>query len=258
MSTILFDKIVFGPIKSRRLGTSLGINLLPMHGKLCTFDCIYCECGFNKDGREDSRLPEVDDFRKALEWKLKKLTQDGIHIDTITFSGNGEPTLHPYFEEIIDYTVQLRDKFYGSAVISVFTNGSRLWKESVRNALKKIDNPIIKIDSPLESFVQMIDRPNGEYSLARCIDDIKLFGGNFVLQTMFLKGSVNGKYFDSSCEENVKEWIALVRELKPRSVMMYTIDRETPTKGLEKVSVEKMTEIARPLIADGFDIQIRG
>lgn len=258
MSTILFEDVVFGPIKSRRLGTSLGINLSPKHGKWCSFDCIYCECGFNKDGKQDTRIPTVEEFRTALEIKLKEIAADNTHIDSITFSGNGEPTLHPHFKEVIEHTVALRDHFCKNAVITVFTNGSQLDKESVRDALKMVNNPTIKIDSPLEWFVNMVDRPNEQYSLAKTIDNIKLFNGNFVLQTMFLKGTMGGKHFDSCCKENVEAWIKLVRELKPRSIMMYTIDRETPAKGLEKVTAEQMESIAKPLIDEGFEIQIRG
>lgn len=258
MSTILFHHIVFGPIKSRRLGNSLGVNLLPQFGKWCSFDCIYCECGWNKDGKADTRLPSKEEVYKALETRLHTLKEEGTPIDTITFSGNGEPTLHPHFPEIIDFTLTLRDKLYPQAKVSVLTNATQLGNARIREALMKVNNPILKIDSPLEKMVSLIDRPNANYSLAQTIDNIKLFHGNFILQTMFLKGEVDGNTIDSTNQEHCEAWIKLVKELKPREVMMYTLDRETPAKDLKKVSVEEMTAIAQPLIDEGFLVQIKG
>lgn len=258
MSTILFNHIVFGPIKSRRLGNSLGINLLPRFGKWCSFDCIYCECGWNKDGKEDTRLPSKEEVFEALETKLKGFVSEGTPIDTITFSGNGEPTLHPDFAEIIDFTLAMREKYYPQAKVSVLTNASQLGKESVRKALMKVNNPILKIDSPIAEMVELIDRPNAAYSLEETISNIKLFGNDFILQTMFLKGEVDGKVIDCTNPEHCKAWRDLVRELKPREIMMYTIDRETPAQNLQKVTVGQMTEIAQPLLDEGYNIQIKG
>lgn len=258
MSTILYKHIVFGPIKSRRLGNSLGVNLLPRFGKWCSFDCIYCECGWNRDGREDTVLPTAEEVRTALEYRLKELKADNIPIDTITFSGNGEPTLHPDFEQIIDFTLALRDELYREAVVSVLTNASQTGKESVRRALMKVDNPILKIDSAIEEMVNAIDRPNEEYSLQKTVENIKIFKGNFILQTMFLKGVVDGKSIDCTSPEHCRKWVELVEELSPREVMMYTLDRETPAQGLQKVSVEQMRSIAEPLMKKGIKVQIRG
>ena len=258
MSTILFNEIIFGPIKSRRLGNSLGVNLLPKFGKWCSFDCIYCECGWNKDGKNDTTLPTKEEVFEAMENKLKTLKAEGTAVDTITFSGNGEPTMHPAFPQIIDFTLQLRDELYPSAKVSVLTNASQLGKKEVRDALYKIDNPILKIDSPLESLVEAINIPNAAYSLKDAIENIKLFNHNFILQTMFLKGVENGVEIDCTCREHVEAWQNLVRELSPREVMMYTIDRETPAKNLQKVTVEEMEAIAAPLVSEGFKIQIRG
>ncbi len=258
MSTILFNQIIFGPIKSRRLGNSLGVNLLPRFGKWCSFDCIYCECGWNKDGKKDNVLPSKEDVFAAMESKLTEFKNEGTPIDTITFSGNGEPTLHPDFAEIIGFTLQLREKLFPLAKVSVLTNASQLGKNEVREALMKIDNPILKIDSPLEKMVQLIDRPNEAYSLEKTIENIKLFGNNFILQTMFLKGEVDGIEIDCRNLEHCDAWRELVRELKPREIMMYTIDRETPAQNLQKVTVEEMTAIAQPLLDEGFNIQIKG
>lgn len=258
MGTILFNHIIFGPIKSRRLGNSLGVNLLPKFGKWCSFDCIYCECGWNKDGKKDTTLPTKEEVFEAMSSRLHELSAEGTPVDTITFSGNGEPTMHPAFAQIIDFTLQLRDKLYPSAKVSVLTNASQLGKKEVRDALQKIDNPILKIDSPLEHLVEAINIPNAAYKLKDAIENIKLFNHNFILQTMFLKGVENGVEIDCTCKEHVEAWQNLVRELAPREVMMYTIDRETPAKNLQKVSVEEMEAIAAPLVNEGFKIQIRG
>lgn len=258
MGTILFNHIIFGPIKSRRLGNSLGVNLLPKFGKWCSFDCIYCECGWNKDGKKDTTLPTKEEVFEAMSTRLHELSAEGTPVDTITFSGNGEPTMHPAFAQIIDFTLQLRDKLYPSAKVSVLTNASQLGKKEVRDALQKIDNPILKIDSPLEHLVEAINIPNAAYKLNDAIENIKLFNHNFILQTMFLKGVENGVEIDCTCKEHVEAWQNLVRELAPREVMMYTIDRETPAKNLQKVSVEEMEAIAAPLVNEGFKIQIRG
>jgi wyosine [tRNA(Phe)-imidazoG37] synthetase (radical SAM superfamily) len=255
---MLFENTIIGPIHSRRLGNSLGVNLLPKFGKWCSFDCIYCECGWNKDGKKDTTLPTKEEVFEAMSTRLHELSAEGTPVDTITFSGNGEPTMHPAFAQIIDFTLQLRDKLYPSAKVSVLTNASQLGKKEVRDALQKIDNPILKIDSPLEHLVEAINIPNAAYKLKDAIENIKLFNHNFILQTMFLKGVENGVEIDCTCKEHVEAWQNLVRELAPREVMMYTIDRETPAKNLQKVSVEEMEAIAAPLVNEGFKIQIRG
>lgn len=193
-----------------------------------------------------------------MEYRLKELKADNIPIDTITFSGNGEPTLHPDFEQIIDFTLALRDELYREAVVSVLTNASQTGKESVRRALMKVDNPILKIDSAIEEMVNAIDRPNEEYSLQKTVENIKIFKGEFILQTMFLKGIVDGKEIDCTAPEHCRKWVELVEELSPREVMMYTLDRETPAQGLQKVSVEQMRSIAEPLMKKGIKVQIRG
>ncbi len=245
MSTILFHEIVYGPIQSRRMGSSLGVNLLPYDGKLCSFDCIYCECGFNKDFRTKTKLPDRENVRAAMEDKLQSLQKEGKKLDVITFAGNGEPTMHPEFAGITDDTISLRDTYYPEATISVLTNGMNVRKPSVFEALKKIENPILKLDSAFDETVRLIDRPNSpEYSVAKQVELYKRFEGNFVLQTMFLRGEFEGKRVDNTTENEISAWLLLVRELNPREVMIYTIDRETPAKQLEKVSVEELRKIA--------------
>lgn len=251
---MLREETVFGPIKSRRLGSSLGINLLPVNGKLCNFDCIYCECGWNRDGKDDRKLPTATDVRNALETKLQYLLSNGTPIDSITFSGDGEPTLNPDFEKIIDDTLELRDKYYPKAVVSVLSNATRVHLPEVFRALCKVDNPIMKIDAPTDNLVALINKPAPGYSLERVVDTLKRFNGDFVLQTMFLRNEV----FDSSSEEVLKGWMAIVRKLRPREIMVYTIDRPTPESGLQKFTAGEMKALVQPLLDEGFNIQIKG
>ena len=246
------EMTVFGPIFSRRLGSSLGINLLPQEGKLCNFDCIYCECGWNKDGRGDRTLPTAEDVREALEAKLRACSEAGTPIDSITFSGDGEPTLNPDFPAIIDLTLELRDRYYPNAKVSVLSNATRVGREPVFHALRKVDNPILKIDAPTDEGAVLMNQPVGEYHVADIVRDLERFQGNFVLQTMFLKADG----WESA--QWVEQWMDLVRHLSPREVMVYTIDRETPASGLSKYTVEEMRSLVQPLIDEGFTIQIKG
>lgn len=259
MSTILFHEIVFGPIHSRRLGTSLGMNLLPYDGKLCSFDCIYCECGFNKDFKTKTKLPDRDNVKAALQDKLISLQKEGVPPDVITFAGNGEPTMHPEFNGIIDDTILLRDQFFPNTKISVLTNGMHVNKKEVYEALQKVDNPILKIDSAIDETARLIDRPNApSYSISRQIKLFKQFQGNFILQTMFLKGEFEGKVIDNTTEKELSAWLELIKELKPREVMIYTIDRETPAKKLVKVPIDELKKIANKVEDLGIQTNVAG
>ena len=249
-----FDDIVFGPIFSRRLGSSLGVNILPSKGKLCNFDCIYCECGWNKDGIAERRFPVLAEVEEALRKKMAEVSSEGVTVDSITFSGNGEPTMNPDFPEIIDSVIALRNEFFPEAKISVLSNATLIGRPAVADALKKIDNPILKIDASDDVLIEKINRPVGTYRLADVIEGLKSFDGNFVLQTMFLKS----KEFTTVSENALSAWIEIVKELRPRQVMVYTIDRETPDKSLEKYTVEEMTGFVRPLLEAGFDVKISG
>lgn len=248
------EEIVFGPIHSRRLGSSLGINLLPEKGKLCNFDCIYCECGWNKDGHGDKTLPDAARLEYALETKLSECASSGVAIDSITFSGDGEPTLNPDFPEIIDITIRLRDKYFPSAVVSVLSNATMIGKPDVFDALRKVDNPILKLDAPTDELVRRINQPQGNYHVADVVNALRKFDGDFVLQTMFLRT----EGFDSSSPEVLDGWMDIVRDLRPREIMVYTLDREAPQKGLVKFSVEEMDALTRPLVDEGFKVQVRG
>ena len=251
---MLREEVVFGPIHSRRLGSSLGINLLPEKGKICNFDCIYCECGWNSDGRDDTVLPTAARVREALEKKLQEVVAEGIAIDSITFSGDGEPTLNPEFPQIVDDTLALRDRYIPKAKVSVLSNATRVHIPEIFNALRKIDKPILKIDAPTNEKIAIINRPAPGYDVARVIEALRGFNGDFILQTMFLRT----EEFDSSKPEMLDKWMKIVRELRPREIMVYTIDRPTPASGLQKFSVEEMRTLVSPLLDEGFKIQICG
>jgi len=248
------EETVFGPIHSRRLGRSLGINLLPTRGKLCNFDCIYCECGWNRDGRNDAVLPTAKKVRTDLENKLMELMLAGTPIDSITFSGDGEPTLNPDFPQIIADTVFLRDAYYPSAKVSVLSNATRVHVPEVFEALRKVDNPILKIDAPTDGLIARINQPAPGYRLDRVIEALERFEGDFILQTMFLRS----RDFDSASPEVLQGWMDIVRRLKPREVMVYTIDRPTPEKDLVAYTVEEMRGMVKPLLDEGFRIDIKG
>lgn len=249
-----FDDIVFGPIFSRRLGSSLGVNILPSKGKLCNFDCVYCECGWNKNGIAERRFPRLQEVEEALTEKISRAAEQGTPIDSITFSGNGEPTMNPDFPEIIDVTLRLRDRYFPSAKVSVLSNATLIGRKPVAEALMRVDNPILKIDASSDSLIRSINKPCGTYKLHEILENLRQFRGDFILQTMFLKSPD----FDTVSPEALSAWIEIVRDLKPRQVMVYTIDRETPDKSLEKYTVDEMAAFVKPLTDEGFDVQIRG
>ena len=251
---MLFRDIIYGPIKSRRLGISLGVNLLPLESKLCNFDCIYCECGWNSDNRsEKPRFNAREDVREALRVALLKMQIDGQLPDVITFAGNGEPTMHPDFESIIEDTIALRNEFAPEAKVSVLSNATQLHREGVVRALHRVDNAILKLDSAIDATAHIINSPQGNYSVERVVEQLKKFGNDFVLQTMFLRGEYNGVPIDNTLERELEAWLAVVEHLRPRSVMVYSIDRATPCQTLEKVSREELDKIADKVRALGIE-----
>ena len=251
---MLFTDIIYGPIRSRRLGISLGVNLLPLHSKLCNFDCIYCECGWNEDNRaEKLQFNSRKDIREALRTTLSEMATKGELPDVITFAGNGEPTIHPDFEAIIDDTIALRNEFAPEAKVSVLSNATQLHRDGVRNALHKVDNAILKLDSAIDATAHTINKPQGNYSVERIVEQLETFGREFVLQTMFLRGEYNGERVDNTTEKELEAWLAIVEHLRPRSVMVYSIDRATPCQTLEKVEREELEKIAERVRALGID-----
>ena len=249
---MLREEVVFGPIKSRRLGWSLGINLLPTKGKICNFDCIYCECGWNADGRNDTKLPSAAEVRSALEAKLADILLEGTQVDSITFSGDGEPTLNPDFARIIDDTIALRDIYCPQAKVSVLTNATKLLSDTVFGALRKVDAPILKLDAPTDERARKINGALPSFRIDDVVKGMKRFEGDFILQTMFLKSDD----FDSLEPQMLAKWMDIVREIRPRLIMAYTIARPTPQSGLSAYSAAQIREALKPLEDDGFKIQI--
>ena len=255
---ILFDQLIFGPIHSRRLGLSLGVNLLPIDAKICSFDCIYCECGFNTT-MQDSPIPSREQVYQTLEAKLKEMMAEGQIPDVITFAGNGEPTLHKDFEGIIDDTIALRNKFCPTAKVSVLSNSTHIHKPHVFSALNKVDNNILKFDSAIERTMQLMDRPTGKHiNVAWFIEHLKKFEGRLIIQTMFLRGEINGERLDNTTDEEVEAWLNALEEIRPQQVMIYSLDREAPTQNLEKVTVEELNLIAEKIRERGFEVSVAG
>lgn len=254
--TVIFPSPIFGPVHSRRLGVSLGINLLPADGKVCTFDCIYCECGYNADRRPKQKLPTREEVRTALEARLQDMQQNGPAPDVLTFAGNGEPTAHPHFPEIIEDTLALRDKYFPHAKVSVLSNSTFIHRPAVFSALNKVDNNILKLDTVDEAYIRELDRPSGNFSLLSVIEGLKAFKGNCIIQTMFLKGSYRGKDMDNTSDNFVLPWLETVREIAPRQVMIYTIDRETPDHDLLKATPEELDRIATLAREAGLEVSV--
>ncbi len=259
MATFLFDKIIFGPVKSRRLGISLGINLLPTDNKICSFDCIYCECGRNPAPRKPApRLPSRLEVRTKLEEMLSRMKEEERLPDVVTFAGNGEPTLHPQFGEIIEDTLTLRNQYAPQARIAVLSNATMLHKPSVFEALLKVDDNIQKLDSAFPETIRMLDCPARNFDLHGVVNQLKAFNGRVTIQTMFIRGTCNAIPFDNTTEAEIAEWIALLKEIRPSMVMIYTIARDTPIDTIEKIPPWQLNDIARKVKAEGFKIQVSG
>ena len=257
---MLFGEIAYGPIHSRRLGTSLGMEIMPLEHKLCTFDCVYCECGWN-ERVDHPRLPAREEVRQALETKLNQIVNgtcpNGTGLDVITFSGNGEPTLHPDFLGIIQDTCALRDRYCPSAKVSVLSNSTQLGRQDVVQALRLCDNRILKLDAGTDEMMRRIDRPvNSGLTVEKIIEWLSVFNDDFTLQTCFLRGSHDGEVIDNTTQEELEAWYRAVAQLRPKQVMIYVIDRKTPEEHLEKISREEMERIAMPLINKGYDVII--
>jgi wyosine [tRNA(Phe)-imidazoG37] synthetase (radical SAM superfamily) len=248
---MLFTSIVYGPIHSRRLGVSLGINLMPTNAKLCTFDCIYCECGWNQPVSHP-QLPTREQVRDALKYQLQTLNTP---LNVITFSGNGEPTLHPNFLGIIQDTCELRDQYCPEAKISVLSNSTQLMRDDVIEALRLCDNRILKLDSAIDDTMRLIDQPvNRSLNVKQIVERLQQFDGDFTLQTCFLHGEYQGQIIDNTTSEELEAWYQIIDVLHPKQVMIYVIDRATPLQTLSKVPAEQMQQIAQPLRDKGIEV----
>ncbi len=256
MATVIYPSPIFGPVHSRRLGVSLGINLLPEDGKLCSFDCIYCECGFNADFRPKKKVPTREQVREALEARLIDMKANGPKPDVLTFAGNGEPTAHPHFAEIISDTLALRDQYFSEAKVSVLSNSTFLHKPEVFEALNKVDNNILKLDTIDADYIRLVDRPTGHYDVQEVIGHLKAFRGNLIIQTMFMKGKHGEQDADNTSDRYVLPWLEAVKEIAPRQVMIYTIDRETPDHDLQKATPEELDRIGALIREAGIPVSV--
>lgn len=255
MQTVLFTSTIFGPIHSRRLGTSLGVNLMPRDGKVCTFDCLYCEAGFNAQGPGKAGLPSREDVYRLLEEKLAAMNAAGDNLDVITFSGNGEPTLHPDFAGIIDDVISLRNKYFPKVKISVLSNSTRIDRKDVFDALCRVDNNILKLDSAIDKTVKAIDRPTSPaYNVEDVVRHLSAFGNKCIIQTMFLKGEYDGVKFDNTTDAEIEALIEAYKRIKPAEVMIYSIDRKTPATGLVKINRDELDIIANRISAAGIKV----
>lgn len=253
--TVLFHSTIFGPIHSRRLGVSLGVNLMPDDGKVCSFDCLYCEAGYNAQGAGKSGIPATERVERDLRAKLMEMKEKGEAPDVITFSGNGEPTLHPQFADVVDVVIRLRDEFFPDAKISVLTNSTRIFDPKVADALDRVDNNILKLDSAREDTMRLIDRPNDPgFTVAKVVDGLKRFAGRGIIQTMLLRGEHDGRRIDNTSPEEIDALIRAYKEIKPREVMLYSIDRTTPEERLQAVGHDELRIIADRLRAEGIPV----
>ena len=260
MSTFLFDRIIFGPVKSRRLGVSLGINLLPATRKMCNFNCIYCECGWTTDKTADkSALPKRDEIYRALERKLSEMKSKKSAPDVITFAGNGEPTLHPDFPAIVDDTIELRNRYFPEARIAVLSNSTTITIPSVKEALLKVDQNILKLDSGFDLTVRVHNQPRVNVKVAELIGNLRKFNGQLIIQTLFLRGTHNGKSIDNTSKSEIEAWLKAVEMIKPYEVMIYTISRDTPEGSmLEKVPLSELKRIAGMVNKLGIKTSVSG
>jgi len=260
MSTFLFDKIIFGPVRSRRLGVSLGINLLPATKKVCNFNCIYCECGWtNSSQGEKSSFPKREEVRNALNKKLALMKADNHHPDVITFAGNGEPTLHPDFPEIVDDTIELRNLYFPDSKIAVLSNSTTITVPRIREALLKVDQNILKLDSGFDLTVRIHNQPRVNFKVAGLIGNLKNLKGQLIIQTLFLRGQYKGRMIDNTTPEEIDAWLKAVNMIRPSEVMIYTISRDTPEGGqLAKVPLPELKRIAAMVNSLGIKTSVSG
>ncbi|HHT61813.1 MAG: radical SAM protein [Paludibacteraceae bacterium] len=241
---MLFESVIFGPIKSRRLGISLGVNLLPATAKVCSFNCIYCECGFNFTDPK-AHLPSLKELETQLEQTLERMVADNKKLDSITFAGNGEPTMHPQFAAIIDATIRLRNRYYPQTKISVLSNATMLHRPAVVAALNKVDNNILKLDSVIDATVKLINQPvNPKFDITKIIEQQRQFNGNLIVQSLFLKGTYRGQTIDNTTEKEVSAWLNAIDYIRPKLVEIYSLDRIPPISTLQKVDSAVLQQIA--------------
>lgn len=258
MSTFLFDKTIFGPVKSRRLGISLGINLLPNTRKVCNFNCIYCECGWTYKSESNQGIPAINELALLLDNKLNSMREHEKPLDVITFAGNGEPTLHPEFPAIIDKTIGLRNRYFPEVKIAVLSNSTLVHKKPIFDALNKVDMNILKIDSAFEETCWILNRSKEHFNLEEHIKKLKSFKGKLIIQTMFIKGFIDSITFDNTTKEEIEAWLKIIEDVAPSQVMIYTIARHTPINTINKIPLKKLKEIGARVTKLGISVSISG
>jgi len=256
MPTFLFESIIFGPVWSRRLGESLGINLLPVNRKVCNYNCLYCECGQTPDKTTLPGFPSRQNVKELLISRLAEMKNSGDYLDSITFAGNGEPTLHPEFSFIMEDTLKIRDTYFPKAKITVLSNATQADNPLIFDALRKVDMNILKLDSAIEDTLILINCPKGKFSFPNLIESLMQFKGRLIIQTLFFRGTYNGSAIDNSTETEILAWLKVIASLKPECVMIYSIARDTAVSGLERVGIEELTEIAARVESLGISVQV--
>jgi len=256
MPTFLFDKIIFGPVWSRRLGESLGINLLPVNRKVCNFNCIYCECGLTPAGNQQGGFPEAMEVTELLRSKLLEMKKNSEYLDSITFAGNGEPTLHPEFPHILAEAVKIRNRIFPGATIAVLSNATHIGEKRIFDALLKADLNVLKLDSVFEETLKLINCPRSNYQLTDILRSLKQFNGRVVIQTLFFRGVYNGKTIDNTTIKEVNAWLSALKEIRPESVMIYSLARDTAVNGLENISAWELKAIAELVEQAGIKTQV--
>lgn len=256
MSTFLFDSIIFGPVWSRRLGESLGVNLLPANRKVCNFNCIYCECGLTPPETTSSEFPSREEVRKLLSERLHEMKKNGEYLNSITFAGNGEPTLHPDFAGIMSDTIEVRNTIFPEAKITVLSNATRAGISHIFDALSKADLNILKLDSAVENTMLRINCPNGNFNLEALIGSLKKFKGKLIIQTLFFRGNFMGNAIDNSTGEEISAWLKVIESIRPECVMIYSLARDTPVQGLERIGAEELAVIAGQVEAMNIAVQV--
>lgn len=239
----LQPSIVYGPVRSRRLGLSLGINILPSGYKLCSFNCLYCQYGWTPKPTlnptyQIKDLPQPKEVSDALEKSLRQIIRQRMKLDSITFSGNGEPTLHPDLAETVEKAKTLRDRYVPQAKLTILSNSSTVGRKEVREALEMLDLKVMKLDAGSESLVHQLNAPAVPFYLAEIVDGLKRLKG-VILQSLFVQGRVTNADSDS-----VELWLQKVNEIQPRLVQVYSLDRAPAERRLWKVNRATLEWIA--------------
>lgn len=257
---MLFENSIVGPIHSRRLGSSLGVNLLPLKHKYCSYDCIYCECGWNKESEAQEKVfATPQELRELLQRRLEQLKKDNAQVDSFTFAGNGEPTLYPQFPEMVDMVIEMRDKYYPNAVTTLLTNATQLKHKVIFDAVQKLDNPVLKLDAGTERMRQLINKNNDMgCTWDELLSNLIAFGKKGIIQTLLFDGRSDGVAVSNIIPEEFNPYLEYLKKIRPRYVMLYALDRATPEKDLRKLNVKELEVYAQMIRKEGIGVKVYG